>query len=148
MLLNREKITNAVVMIQPSLISYSLSSPPTPVMLDVSSIVADRILLLDAYFSVIIFHGTNVAQWRKEGYQNLSEHKVGAFVLKDGCMLAEISFEHIHTSFSVSDTWDYFLRTLHMENNVRTCMHIGSSFLLGDFRESAHMRSLFVPLSV
>jgi protein transport protein SEC23 len=57
-------------------------------MLDVSSIVADRILLLDAYFTVIIFHGISVAQWRKEGYQNLSEHKVGAFVFKDGYMLA------------------------------------------------------------
>ena len=76
MLLNREKIVNAVVMIQPSLISYSFNLPPEPVMLDVSSINVDRILLLDAYFIVIIFHGMNVAQWRKEGYQNLPEHKV------------------------------------------------------------------------
>jgi hypothetical protein len=35
----------------------------------VSSIQPERILLLDAYFYVVIFHGTTVAQWRKEGYQ-------------------------------------------------------------------------------
>nr|KAJ0208583.1 hypothetical protein LSAT_V11C400195290 [Lactuca sativa] len=51
MMLNRESITNATVMIQPSLISYSFNSLPSPALLDVASILADRILLLDSYFS-------------------------------------------------------------------------------------------------
>lgn len=76
MLLNRETITNSVVMIQPSLISYSFNSPPAPALLDVASIAADRILLLDAYFSVVIFHGMTIAQWRNMGYQNQPEHQV------------------------------------------------------------------------
>ncbi|KAJ4969061.1 hypothetical protein NE237_015762 [Protea cynaroides] len=82
MLLNRENILNTVVMIQPSLISYSFNSPPTPALLDVASIAADHILLLDAYFSVVIFHGMTIAQWRNAGYQNLSEHQVFAHVLQ------------------------------------------------------------------
>ncbi|KNA14356.1 hypothetical protein SOVF_108180 [Spinacia oleracea] len=75
MLLNRENITNAAVMIQPSLISYSFSIPPSPAMLDVQSIAADRILLLDSYFSVVVFHGMTVAQWRNSGYHNQPEHQ-------------------------------------------------------------------------
>jgi len=68
MVLNRENVTNSLVMIQPSLISYSLNGPPEPALLDVASIAADRILLLDAYFSVVIFHGMTIAQWRNAGY--------------------------------------------------------------------------------
>ncbi|KAG0464136.1 hypothetical protein HPP92_020205 [Vanilla planifolia] len=82
MLLNRENITNSVVMIQPSLISYSFNAPPSPALLDVASIAADRILLLDAYFSLVIFHGTTIAQWRNMGYQNQPEHQVFAQLLQ------------------------------------------------------------------
>ncbi|GAB2227871.1 hypothetical protein Droror1_Dr00009699 [Drosera rotundifolia] len=82
MLLNRESIMNAVGMIQPSLISFSLNSPPSPVLLDVSVIARDRILLLDAYFSVVIFHGMTVAQWRNMGYQNQPEHAPFAQLLQ------------------------------------------------------------------
>lgn len=82
MLLNRENITNAAVMIQPSLISYSFNSPPSPALLDVASIAADRILLLDSYFSVVIFHGMTIAQWRNMGYQNQPEHQAFAQLLQ------------------------------------------------------------------
>lgn len=50
------------------------AGPPEPVLLDVSSITPDRILLLDAYFYVVVFHGSTVAQWRKAGYQDQPEH--------------------------------------------------------------------------
>lgn len=76
MMLNRESITNATVMIQPSLISYSFNSLPSPALLDVASILADRILLLDSYFSVVVFHGMTIAQWRNNGYQHQPEHQV------------------------------------------------------------------------
>ncbi|RDX83177.1 hypothetical protein CR513_35945, partial [Mucuna pruriens] len=82
MLLNRENISNAAVMIQPSLISYSFNSLPTPALLDVASIAADRILLLDSYFSVVIFHGMTIAQWRNLGYQNQPEHQAFAQLLR------------------------------------------------------------------
>ncbi|GFY83650.1 Sec23/Sec24 protein transport family protein [Actinidia rufa] len=82
MLLNRENITNAAVMIQPSLISYSFNSLPAPALLDVASISVDRILLLDSYFSVVIFHGMTIAQWRNMGYQNQPEHQAFAQLLR------------------------------------------------------------------
>ncbi|KAL6527954.1 Protein transport protein S23 E [Orobanche hederae] len=81
-LLNRETITNAAVMIQPSLISYAFNSLPAPVLLDVQSIAADRILLLDSYFSVVIFHGMTIAQWRNMGYQNQEEHQGFSLLLQ------------------------------------------------------------------
>lgn len=79
MILNRENVANSVVMVQPSLISYSFQSGPEPALLDVAAIAADRILLLDSFFTVVIFHGSTIAQWRKAGYHNEPEHQV--FVL-------------------------------------------------------------------
>nr|GMD75992.1 protein transport protein SEC23-like [Ipomoea batatas] len=82
MLLNRENISNAAVMIQPTLTSFSFNSPPSPALLDVASIAADRILLLDSYFSVVIFHGMTIAQWRNMGYQKQPEHEAFAQLLQ------------------------------------------------------------------
>ncbi|CAK9139717.1 unnamed protein product [Ilex paraguariensis] len=81
-LLNRENVINAAVMIQPSLMSYSFNSLPAPALLDVASIAADRILLLDSYVSVVIFHGMTIAQWRNMGYQNQPEHQAFAQLLQ------------------------------------------------------------------
>ncbi|EFN51277.1 hypothetical protein CHLNCDRAFT_141205 [Chlorella variabilis] len=58
----------------PTLYAFTFNGPPEPVLLDVSSITPDRILLLDAYFYVVVFHGSTVAQWRKAGYQEQAEH--------------------------------------------------------------------------
>eukprot|EP00890_Picochlorum_soloecismus_P005474 jgi/Picsp_1/5928/NSC_03285-R1_transport protein len=75
MLLNREVVSEATLMLQPVLYAYSFNSQaPEPVLLDVTSVTPDRILLLDAYFYVVVFHGTTIAQWRKAGYQNQPEH--------------------------------------------------------------------------
>ncbi|XP_010435181.1 PREDICTED: protein transport protein SEC23 [Camelina sativa] len=82
MLLNRENISNATVMIQPSLTSYTFGSPPQPALLDVASIAADRILLLDAYFSVVVFHGMTIAQWRNMGYHHQADHEGFAQLLQ------------------------------------------------------------------
>ncbi|MBA0672457.1 hypothetical protein Golax_010381 [Gossypium laxum] len=69
-------------MVQPSLISYSFNSPPQPALLDVASISADHILLLDSYFSIVVFHGMTIAQWRNMGYQNQPEHQAFALLLE------------------------------------------------------------------
>nr|GMD59927.1 protein transport protein SEC23-like [Ipomoea batatas] len=82
MLLNRENISNAAVMIQPTLTSFSFNSPPFPALLDVASIAADRILLLDSYFSTVIFHGMTIAQWRNMGYHKQPEHEAFAQLLQ------------------------------------------------------------------
>lgn len=82
MILNRESVANSVVMIQPSLISYSFHSTPEPALLDVAAVAPDRILLLDSYFTIVIFHGSTIAQWRKAGYQDMPEHKAFAQLLQ------------------------------------------------------------------
>ncbi|KAM3275771.1 hypothetical protein ACQJBY_044251 [Aegilops geniculata] len=82
MMLERENVGNAVAMIQPSLISYSFQSGPMPVLLDATAIGPDKILLLDSYFSVVIFHGITIAQWRKAGYQDQEGHEAFAQLLK------------------------------------------------------------------
>lgn len=72
--LNREDLTQALIMVQPILYSYSFSGPPEPVLLDTSSIQPDRILLMDTFFQILIFHGETIAQWRAAGYQHQPEY--------------------------------------------------------------------------
>ncbi|GAQ79816.1 Sec23 protein transport family protein [Klebsormidium nitens] len=75
LMLNREGVLGSLIMIQPTLLSYSFDGPPVPVLLDVSSIGPDRILLLDSYFNVVVHYGATIAQWRKLGYQNDPAHE-------------------------------------------------------------------------
>lgn len=72
--LNREDLTNSLIMIQPTLISFTFGASPVPVLLDSVSIKADVILLLDTFFHILIFHGENIAQWRKAGFQDQDNH--------------------------------------------------------------------------
>ena len=67
-ILNKEDVTNSLIMIQPTLTSYSLEAPPQPVLLDSVSIQPNVILLLDTYFLVLIWHGETIAAWRSAGY--------------------------------------------------------------------------------
>ncbi len=55
--LMREDLTQCLIMIQPILYAYTFNGPPEPVLLDTSSIQADRILLMDTFFQLLIFHG-------------------------------------------------------------------------------------------
>ncbi|KAK9314118.1 hypothetical protein V1522DRAFT_104949 [Lipomyces starkeyi] len=73
--LNREDVTNSLIMIQPTLISFTFDQPPHPVLLDSVSIKPDHILLLDTFFHILIFHGETIAQWRKAGYQDQAEYQ-------------------------------------------------------------------------
>eukprot|EP00753_Platysulcus_tardus_P002628 PLAT11702.1.p2 GENE.PLAT11702.1~~PLAT11702.1.p2 ORF type:complete len:784 (-),score=403.45 PLAT11702.1:148-2499(-) len=74
-LLVKETVGNSLVMIQPALLSYGFSGPPTPVLLDIASIQPDRILLLDTFFHVVLFHGDTIATWREAKYQDMPEHE-------------------------------------------------------------------------
>ncbi|KAI9357972.1 hypothetical protein DFJ73DRAFT_820073 [Zopfochytrium polystomum] len=73
-ILNREDVNNSLIMIQPTLMSYTLSGPPEPVLLDSVSIKSDAILLLDTFFHVLIWHGEVIAEWRKANYHEQPEY--------------------------------------------------------------------------
>jgi protein transport protein SEC23 len=66
--MTRENVTNALVMIQPALLQYTLESPqPNPVMLDIESMKPNVILLLDTYFNVVVWY-------YHHSYPRLGEH--------------------------------------------------------------------------
>ncbi|GBF99075.1 hypothetical protein Rsub_11846 [Raphidocelis subcapitata] len=87
MILYRVPVQDAMVMIQPQLTAYNFSSEDPsgisaePALLDVLSITPERVLLLDAYFYVVLFHGATVAQWRRAEYHLQPEHKAFAELL-------------------------------------------------------------------
>ena len=70
----RENTTNSLVMIQPTLLSYSFNGPPQATLLDAESVRPDVILLLDTFFHVVVFHGETIAAWREQGYHEQDEH--------------------------------------------------------------------------
>jgi hypothetical protein len=55
--LYRETVPNMLLMIQPSLLAYSLQEQPQAVLLDIASVSPNRILLLDSFFIVLVFYG-------------------------------------------------------------------------------------------
>jgi protein transport protein SEC23 len=73
-ILFRETTSNSLIMLQPSLLSYSFNGPPQPALLDATSVRPDTILLLDSFFHVIVFHGETIAAWKAQGYQHQEEH--------------------------------------------------------------------------
>lgn len=81
-MLMREDLTQSLIMIQPILYSYSFGGPPEPVLLDTSSIQPDRILLMDTFFQILIYHGETIAQWRALHYQDMAEYESFAQLLR------------------------------------------------------------------
>lgn len=73
--MDKENVTNCLIMIQPQLEAFSMQQPRKAVPLDVQSIAPDEILVLDTYFMVVIHYGSTVAQWRKAGYSERPEHE-------------------------------------------------------------------------
>ncbi|KAL4681660.1 hypothetical protein H8959_007137 [Pygathrix nigripes] len=61
----RQDLTQSLIMIQPILYSYSFHGPPEPVLLDSSSILADRILLMDTFFQIVIYLGESSSRGKK-----------------------------------------------------------------------------------
>lgn len=83
-----EDVNNSLTMIQPSLLSYDIETfgaedpqtgepnlDPEPVLLDSMSLGLTKILLLDTFFHILIYHGTTVAQWRKANYHNMEGYE-------------------------------------------------------------------------
>lgn len=83
-----EDVTNSLIMIQPSLLSYDVdtygsvdettgevNNDPEPVLLDSMSLGSQKILLLDTFFQILIYHGSKVTEWRKANYHNLEGYE-------------------------------------------------------------------------
>eukprot|EP00761_Pharyngomonas_kirbyi_P010528 gb/GECH01010548.1/.p1 GENE.gb/GECH01010548.1/~~gb/GECH01010548.1/.p1 ORF type:complete len:775 (+),score=181.75 gb/GECH01010548.1/:1-2325(+) len=74
-ILNKSDCTSSLLMIQPSLTCYDLSGEePYPVLLDSTEVTADRVLLLDTFFTLVIHRGQNVAAWEQAGYHEQPEY--------------------------------------------------------------------------
>ncbi|GMM35742.1 GTPase-activating protein [Saccharomycopsis crataegensis] len=79
--LNHEDVNNSLIIIQPVLLSYEQDSNNPeetiiePVLLDSVSIKPTRILLLDSYFEVLIYHGEIISNWKNHGYQDQPEYE-------------------------------------------------------------------------
>merc|ERR1719272_1010984 len=62
-------------MIQPALIEYTFEEgPPKPVLLDSGSLKPNVILLLDAFFHVVVWRGETIQQWYDAGYCEKEEY--------------------------------------------------------------------------
>ncbi|ROW15522.1 hypothetical protein VPNG_02294 [Cytospora leucostoma] len=81
--LNHEDVSNSLIMIQPTLDSYTFDQEEgQPVLLDSTSIQPQHILLLDTFFHILIFHGETIAEWRKAGYQEQEGYENFAALLE------------------------------------------------------------------
>merc|ERR1712151_229610 len=79
----RENTMNTLVMIQPALLQYSFEDPqPTPVLLDAASLKPNVILLLDAFFHVVIWRGEMIQAWFDAKYQEKEESAISAQLLR------------------------------------------------------------------
>lgn len=64
----RQAVTSSLMIIQPTLQSFSFEAFGVPVLLDATSIGPDRILILDSFFEVVVFLGETIAKWKNAGY--------------------------------------------------------------------------------
>jgi protein transport protein SEC23 len=69
-----EDVTNSLFMIQPTLMQFRLDAQSVPVLLDTSSLQRSCVLLLDTFFRVLVWYGTDIAAWRDAGYHEQPEY--------------------------------------------------------------------------
>jgi protein transport protein SEC23 len=89
MVLNREMVRNSITMIQPKLKAYSLYGTPKSVALEMSSIKDDCILVLDTFFSILVFYGTTIAQSRRAKHTTNQQQALFAQLAKEAHKDAE-----------------------------------------------------------
>ncbi|KAL9058463.1 MAG: hypothetical protein Q9162_001759 [Coniocarpon cinnabarinum] len=93
--LNHEDVDNSLIMIQPTLNSYTFDQDEgVPVLLDSTSIQPQHILLLDDFFRILIHHGETIAEWRKAGYQDQEGYENFKQLLEQPKAEAKISSTH------------------------------------------------------
>lgn len=98
-----EDVTSSLFMIQPTLMQYTLDAQPHAVILDTANLQRNCVLLLDTFFRVLIWHGSDIAQWRDAGYQNQPEYANLKALLEDPVKEAqELISERFPTPLLVS----------------------------------------------
>ena len=65
----RTQLRDAILMIHPTLVSYTMTGPESPVPLDESAIQDENILVLDTFFEIVIQYGVTIQEWIKAGYE-------------------------------------------------------------------------------
>lgn len=73
--LQRESTSNILIMIQPTLESYTIDNDPNPVLLSAGSVTKDNVLLLDTFFHIIVHYGATIAKWAEAGYHENPEYE-------------------------------------------------------------------------
>eukprot|EP00759_Apiculatamorpha_spiralis_P042361 PhF_6_TR40471/c0_g1_i1/m.60497/K14006/SEC23; protein transport protein SEC23 len=69
----RAPLKDSMLMIHPTLLSFTMTEAPRPVPLDEAVIQAENILVLDTFFEVLIHHGSTIDEWRRAGYEENPE---------------------------------------------------------------------------
>lgn len=73
--LNREMVSNTLVMIQPTLVAYELDKEEAvPVFCDVDSLRPELMMLIDTYFYVLVWQGKTVHGWVQSGYHEQPDY--------------------------------------------------------------------------
>eukprot|EP01128_Nolandella_sp_AFSM9_P005576 TRINITY_DN2711_c0_g1_i1.p1 TRINITY_DN2711_c0_g1~~TRINITY_DN2711_c0_g1_i1.p1 ORF type:complete len:750 (-),score=124.59 TRINITY_DN2711_c0_g1_i1:204-2351(-) len=71
----RETISNSLTMIQPTLDSYSFASPePVPEMLSSNALQDEKLVVLDTFFHVVVWHGKTINEWKQAEYHLKPEY--------------------------------------------------------------------------
>lgn len=65
--LTRAHVDDAMLMVQPLLVQFTPGAEPVPVVLEAPLLRPDCVLLLDAYFYVVVWTGESAAGWRDAG---------------------------------------------------------------------------------
>ncbi|KAG0440663.1 Protein transport protein SEC23 [Dictyocoela muelleri] len=73
-LANREKVTETMTMIVPTLTAFHFQGYVMPAQMDSKSLQPDIILLLDTFHNVVIWKGETISQWIKEGLHEKPEY--------------------------------------------------------------------------
>ena len=78
----RSSVAEAILMIEPVLLSYSFNSDlPEPQFLSPEAMKKDRLLLLDSFFTVVIWHGPDICAWIEAEYHLKPEYENFACLL-------------------------------------------------------------------
>lgn len=73
--MDRENVSNSLIMIQPSLTQYDLKNEdPVAAICDIESMKDDVILLMDSYFHIVIWRGSTIIDWIQQGYHEQEEY--------------------------------------------------------------------------
>ena len=94
MTLNRESLSNMLVMIQPALFQYDLAeNEPSPVLCDFESLKPDIVLLVDTYFHLLVWRGINVHGWYQDQLHLQPQYEHIAYLFTQPCEDAKIICE-------------------------------------------------------